>query len=209
MAGPIAFCENPKCGAVFQFDKFIGGAGSATFQFKNCRVSPCPSCGGSGLIPDGTYEYANEVLKLLSGPGINVNELRKIEKILRSARRTKETNEEEILSKVKETSPDIAQAIERVPRQHNILNWILILIALISLAIQTHSTYFKDDTKSTEKKVIEYLLREFGSEIRTKKNLGNEGTYRRSGPKIRRNDPCPCGSGKKYKKCCDYQLTSV
>ena len=22
------------------------------------------------------------------------------------------------------------------------------------------------------------------------------------GQKIRRNDPCPCGSGKKYKKCC-------
>jgi hypothetical protein len=21
-------------------------------------------------------------------------------------------------------------------------------------------------------------------------------------PKIRRNDPCPCGSGKKFKKCC-------
>jgi hypothetical protein len=25
---------------------------------------------------------------------------------------------------------------------------------------------------------------------------------RNSGPKIGRNDPCPCGSGKKYKKCC-------
>ncbi len=24
----------------------------------------------------------------------------------------------------------------------------------------------------------------------------------RSGPKVGRNDPCPCGSGKKYKKCC-------
>jgi preprotein translocase subunit SecA len=24
----------------------------------------------------------------------------------------------------------------------------------------------------------------------------------RSGQKIGRNDPCPCGSGKKYKKCC-------
>ena len=24
----------------------------------------------------------------------------------------------------------------------------------------------------------------------------------RSEPKIGRNDPCPCGSGKKYKKCC-------
>ena len=26
--------------------------------------------------------------------------------------------------------------------------------------------------------------------------------YVRSAPKIGRNDPCPCGSGKKYKKCC-------
>jgi SEC-C motif-containing protein len=25
---------------------------------------------------------------------------------------------------------------------------------------------------------------------------------RRTAPKIGRNDPCPCGSGKKYKKCC-------
>ena len=23
-----------------------------------------------------------------------------------------------------------------------------------------------------------------------------------SGPKVGRNDPCPCGSGKKYKQCC-------
>ena len=27
-------------------------------------------------------------------------------------------------------------------------------------------------------------------------------TYVRPEPKIGRNDPCPCGSGKKYKKCC-------
>ena len=25
---------------------------------------------------------------------------------------------------------------------------------------------------------------------------------RRSATKVGRNDPCPCGSGKKYKKCC-------
>ena len=28
------------------------------------------------------------------------------------------------------------------------------------------------------------------------------GTVRREGHKIYPNDPCPCGSGKKYKKCC-------
>jgi len=27
-------------------------------------------------------------------------------------------------------------------------------------------------------------------------------TFRREGPKVGRNDPCPCGSGKKFKKCC-------
>jgi uncharacterized protein len=27
-------------------------------------------------------------------------------------------------------------------------------------------------------------------------------TYRRSAPKIGRNDPCPCGSGRKFKQCC-------
>ncbi len=27
-------------------------------------------------------------------------------------------------------------------------------------------------------------------------------TVRRAVPKVGRNDPCPCGSGKKYKKCC-------
>ena len=27
-------------------------------------------------------------------------------------------------------------------------------------------------------------------------------TVRRQAPKVGRNDPCPCGSGKKYKNCC-------
>jgi uncharacterized protein len=27
-------------------------------------------------------------------------------------------------------------------------------------------------------------------------------TYQRGTPKVGRNDACPCGSGKKYKKCC-------
>jgi len=30
----------------------------------------------------------------------------------------------------------------------------------------------------------------------------NDRTYRREGPKIGRNEPCPCGSGQKYKRCC-------
>jgi SEC-C motif-containing protein len=32
--------------------------------------------------------------------------------------------------------------------------------------------------------------------------IAGQGTFRREAPKIGRNDPCPCGSGKKWKKCC-------
>lgn len=34
------------------------------------------------------------------------------------------------------------------------------------------------------------------------KRQGDSVTVVRSGPKVGRNDPCPCGSGKKYKQCC-------
>ncbi|HPY53813.1 MAG TPA: preprotein translocase subunit SecA [Treponemataceae bacterium] len=34
------------------------------------------------------------------------------------------------------------------------------------------------------------------------KRQGDNVTVVRSGPKVGRNDPCPCGSGKKYKQCC-------
>jgi hypothetical protein len=33
-------------------------------------------------------------------------------------------------------------------------------------------------------------------------HLGGRRAVMRGGPKIGRNDPCPCGSGKKFKKCC-------
>jgi uncharacterized protein len=33
-------------------------------------------------------------------------------------------------------------------------------------------------------------------------SIGNVTTFRRFTPKIGRNEPCPCGSGKKFKQCC-------
>jgi uncharacterized protein len=38
---------------------------------------------------------------------------------------------------------------------------------------------------------------------RERANAARQGaTFRRSGAKPGRNDPCPCGSGRKYKQCC-------
>jgi len=43
------------------------------------------------------------------------------------------------------------------------------------------------------------LRRADGTEI---KSYSNNISYKREGRKIGRNEPCPCASGKKYKKCC-------
>jgi hypothetical protein len=37
---------------------------------------------------------------------------------------------------------------------------------------------------------------------RSPENSAKVVTYVRDSPKVGRNEPCPCGSGKKYKKCC-------
>jgi hypothetical protein len=38
--------------------------------------------------------------------------------------------------------------------------------------------------------------------MRALEALDHDLPYVRSEPKVGRNDPCPCGSGRKYKKCC-------
>ena len=47
------------------------------------------------------------------------------------------------------------------------------------------------------------IYRHFKIQRLAEKELyGNATTFRRSMPKVGRNDPCPCGSGKKFKQCC-------
>jgi len=60
---------------------------------------------------------------------------------------------------------------------------------------------FQGFLKTFERTVFHFLLQ---SSIKTKEatKTPKEVTYVPSGRKIGRNDPCPCGSGKKYKKCC-------
>ena len=44
-------------------------------------------------------------------------------------------------------------------------------------------------------------LRQAGYQV-VKREKGRGVELRRDTPKVGRNDPCPCGSGKKFKKCC-------
>lgn len=63
----------------------------------------------------------------------------------------------------------------------------------------------KRDVEREDPRLFEYLGEAPGIDSLepSRSNVIASGyTARRATPKVGRNDPCPCGSGKKYKKCC-------
>jgi SEC-C motif-containing protein len=61
---------------------------------------------------------------------------------------------------------------------------------------------YKADGEELEHHERGEFRREGGSWYFWDGKLVGPGPVRREGPKVGRNDPCPCGSGKKHKKCC-------
>jgi len=49
---------------------------------------------------------------------------------------------------------------------------------------------------------VEYLLNPKAFKTQPRMSNWDHMTKINESPKVGRNDPCPCGSGKKYKKCC-------
>ena len=51
-----------------------------------------------------------------------------------------------------------------------------------------------------QQEIEEAILR--GEPLKEMKVAPTPQQMRRNPPKVGRNEPCPCGSGKKFKKCC-------
>lgn len=78
---------------------------------------------------------------------------------------------------------------------------ILRQIKLIAGRMQAEGINIKD------RKAVEDWLKAHQEEIESGKmeeaaQAAKPHTFVKNGPEIGRNDPCTCGSGKKYKKCC-------
>jgi preprotein translocase subunit SecA len=70
----------------------------------------------------------------------------------------------------------------------------------ISLPTRQHSTP-STTIDALEKEFARKKARELEAATRAGAGEASQPTQRRTGEKVGRNDPCPCGSGKKYKKC--------
>jgi hypothetical protein len=57
------------------------------------------------------------------------------------------------------------------------------------------------EKRESEKPSMFSFLKDYENELESE-SINTPSPLIKTNPKIGRNDPCPCGSGKKYKKCC-------
>lgn len=76
-------------------------------------------------------------------------------------------------------------------KMHLVIRFVLFLKYLITFRMQDALDMDKELSKEEEALLRKHLA-----------NFLRRESYVRPYPKIGRNAPCPCGSGKKYKHCC-------
>lgn len=70
------------------------------------------------------------------------------------------------------------------------------------MVINIYRKMLEDKVDINNEKEVKKWLQKHPEVAQGGEPLPRPETYKREGPKVGRNDPCPCGSGKKYKKCC-------
>jgi hypothetical protein len=187
-----------ECGRLFPSALFLGAG--VVIDVKSTTVAACPFCGGGASIPDGIYESLGDAIKILSGGEATLAALRRLQEILQKAQNDNANPEavaEEIKAKVP-TLAKIAAFIQKYPFS--------LLVALISVVLSRFPATPKrpppNITNNVTNNITNTIIHETFARVNAdaQAKLPKQVPIRRS-EKIGRNDPCSCGSGKKFKKC--------
>lgn len=180
-----AFCDS--CGAAFP----------SGFAFENCtnvqltgnKSGPCPRCGGMGSVPDGVFNFTENVIEILSAPNRTIEQLSALSAILKSAASDKKSSDE-IAKEIEDKVPDLSPIARFMPKNATeLVAW----LTFVLLAIQTINQLGEDDSPD-----VTIILNQSVEE-----SMKPENYYPFEAPSPpSRNAPCPCGSGKRYKHCC-------
>jgi hypothetical protein len=188
-----AVCSS--CGALFYAPNLVGGTG--TVRFTNSRLGPCPVCGGVGDIIDGVYNAATNTARLLISSATKPHQLKKLHEILRAAQQ-QNLSREEIQETVANELPELQSLRDWLPTSRNELyTFIGIIIALITLITTTALGVAQLNNSVSEQEIQQLVDKAIQKQVAPSKPRHVEKKK-----KIGRNEACPCGSGKKYKKCC-------
>lgn len=190
-----AFCDT--CGAVFRSGIVVENSRNITFVGN--RAGPCPVCGGMGHVPDGVFNFVGNTIEILSAPKRTVDELSRLAKILRDAREQK-WNPEEVAETIRKEVPELAGLADLLPKTRSELYaFLALIVAVIALLTQGSQSGGKTTNISVDQTINQVFIE---TDKAAKPREKNEPQAKGGTPKVGRNAPCPCGSGKKYKKCC-------
>lgn len=176
-----AICN--RCQLIFPAS--FGGPGEIHATFIGCSAGPCPKCHGMGTILDGVYHSIGDTISLVSQ---NPDQIRRLAEVVTLVQQNEQTPAE-IEKKFDEVAPGLGKFL---PKNATELQGYLKLLGPVLLFIVGLIATNRFDSTRVPEHVDE----------------ATRGIYKASEPKrpvtrrVGRNDPCPCGSGRKHKKCC-------
>jgi hypothetical protein len=193
-----AVCDT--CGTIFPSAFNIAAENVGIY---GCSSGPCPRCGGYGRIPDGLYSFIDNAILLLSDRTRTKSELHKLADILKKARQQQSTTQE-LSEKIQNELLELSSLKDILPKTRTELYaFVAIILTIITILITSWS---RNHTPKIEINQVINLLYENQDSAKklngaAKKDIkmDNKSETKNQG-KVGRNQPCPCGSGKKYKK---------
>lgn len=199
MASLPAICDN--CGTVFS-SGFAASSGG-TLILEGNKSGPCPSCGGYGSVPDGTYRVVEEIIEILSAPQTTIDELMRLSLIIEKAE-DQEVTVDEMKREAEDKVPALSRVFDLLPKnREEARSDIKFFLKLIMTAIPMVVASQQGPMIQVDQVINETYQNEtnYYHETNTNYNISIKNTPHVKSRDIGRNDPCYCGSGIKYKKC--------
>lgn len=192
-----AVCDN--CGTIFD-SKFAFNGEIIALQLEGNKVGPCPTCGQIGHIPDGLYNFVDNVLEVLSAPDRTIEELNRLSEILHAADKNNSTPEQ-VKTQIETEHHELHSLIDdllpktREEKREDFKFWVKTTLQILGMIISLHHSHATEQVKTVPVPKIEV------NQVIDNIAHQNETKSFKTVMKIGRNDLCPCGSGKKYKYC--------
>jgi hypothetical protein len=173
------------------------GQNVSQVEIESFTVSPCPHCGGQGHIPDGIYDTTAEGIRVIATSAKSAASLSRLAKLLQEAR-AKGATGEAVAEAIERDAPEFAGLAALVRRLKGvpIATWIGIALATLALLQGMSADERLVDIQGKVDRVLQQVSAPAAAPA-----VRAPAPPQDAVPRVGRNDPCPCGSGRKYKRC--------
>jgi hypothetical protein len=135
---------------------------------RGCTAS-CPSCGGTGRIPDGIYDVLGETIRILRSSDRSASQLQKLADALKAARQNN-ASPDEIKQTIKEQAPELTGIADLLPTNRNELyGAVSAICAILSVLIAGAALYLSAQAITPEQ-VDEIIARAMNQPVTPKQS---------------------------------------